>query len=56
MRLQRPPIGTLARLQFEDRVVELLPGDSINIPAQQKHRVECTSPEEPTVWVAVFYR
>ena len=44
-----------ARLQFEDRVLELLPGDTINIPAHQKHRVEWTSPEEPTVWLAVFY-
>ena len=44
-----------ARLQFEHRVVELLPGDSINIAAHQKHRVEWTSPDEPTVWLAVFY-
>jgi len=44
-----------ARLQFEDRVLELLPGDTINILAHQKHRVEWTSPEEPTVWLAVFY-
>ena len=45
-----------ARLQFEHRAVELLPGDSINIAAHRKHRVEWTSPEEPTVWIAVFYR
>lgn len=44
-----------ARLQFEDRVVQMMPGDSINIPAHEKHRVECTSPDEPTVWLAVFY-
>ena len=44
-----------ARLQFKDRVVEMLPGDSINISAHQKHRVEWTSPDEPTVWLAVFY-
>jgi cupin 2 domain-containing protein len=44
-----------ARLAFEDRVVEMLPGDWINIPAHQKHRVEWTSPDEPTVWLAVFY-
>ena len=36
-------------------VVELLPGDTINIPAHQKHRVEWTSPNKPTVWLAVFY-
>jgi cupin 2 domain-containing protein len=45
-----------AKLQCEDRVVELLPGDSISIPAHHKHRVEWTSPDEPTVWLAVFYR
>ena len=44
-----------AKLAFEDRVVELLPGDPINIPAHQKHRVEWTSPNKPTVWLAVFY-
>ena len=44
-----------ARLQFEDRVVEMKAGDSISIPAHQKHRVEWTSPDEPTVWLAVFY-
>lgn len=44
-----------ARLQFEDRMVELVTGDHINIPAHQKHRVEWTSTDEPTVWLAVFY-
>ncbi len=44
-----------ARLQFEDRVVEMKAGDWINIPAHKKHRVEWTSPDEPTVWLAVFY-
>lgn len=45
----------VARLQFEDRVVEMLPGDSINISAHVKHRVEWTSPDEPTVWLAVLF-
>jgi cupin 2 domain-containing protein len=44
-----------ARLQFEDQMMELLPGDYVNIPAHRKHRVEWTSPDEPTVWLAVFY-
>ena len=44
-----------ARLQLEDRVVELKVGDWINIPAHKKHRVEWTTPDEPTVWLAVFY-
>jgi cupin 2 domain-containing protein len=44
-----------AQLEFEDRKVGMFPGESINIPAHQKHRVEWTSPDEPTVWLAVFY-
>jgi cupin 2 domain-containing protein len=44
-----------ARLRFEDRVVELRPGDFVSIPAHQKHRVEWTAPGEPTVWLAVHH-
>jgi cupin 2 domain-containing protein len=29
-----------AKLQFEDRMVEMKPGDLVNIPAHKKHRVE----------------
>jgi cupin 2 domain-containing protein len=44
-----------ARLRFEDRIVELKPGDFTNIPAHKRHRVEWTTPDEPTVWLAVHY-
>ncbi len=44
-----------ARLRFEDEAVEMRPGDFVNIPAHRKHRVEWTTPDEPTVWLAVFY-
>ncbi len=45
-----------AKLQFEnDEMLELLPGDYINIPANKKHRVEWTDPEDATIWLAVFY-
>lgn len=44
-----------AELAFEDRVVEMQPGDWINIPARTRHRLEWTSPHKPTVWLAVFY-
>ena len=45
------------KLLFDDgRSVPLCTGDHILIPAHRKHRVEWTSPEEPTVWLAVFYR
>ena len=46
-----------ARLLFENATVPITmkPGDHVNIPAHQKHRVEWTTPYEPTVWLAVFY-
>lgn len=44
-----------ARVRFEDETVELKSGDFINIPAHRKHRVEWTTPDEPTVWLAVHY-
>ena len=45
-----------ARVQFEDRTAHLKPGDHLNISAHERHRVEWTSPHEPTIWLAVFYR
>lgn len=44
-----------ARLQFESESLELSAGDFVNIPAHCKHRVAWTTPDEPTVWLAVFY-
>lgn len=46
-----------ARLQFEggETALEMSPGDSVNIPAHRRHRVEWTTPDEPTVWLAVHY-
>ncbi len=44
-----------ARLQFEDGSIELNPGDFVDIPAHKKHRVEWTTPNEPTIWLAIFY-
>ena len=38
-----------ARLQFEDNMVDMKPGDFINIPAFKKHRVDWTTPDESTV-------
>ena len=45
-----------ATLRFENGIVEMKPGDCVNIPAHTKHRVECTTPDEPTIWLAVFYK
>lgn len=46
-----------ARLRFEwdDQAVEMRPGDSLHIPAHRRHRVEWTTPDEPTIWLAVHY-
>jgi len=46
-----------AKLRFEgdDSTLEMKPGDCVNIPAHKRHRVEWTTPEEPTVWLAVHY-
>lgn len=46
-----------AKLLFEGDAepLPLKPGDHVTIPAHSKHRVEWTSPGEPTVWLAVFY-
>jgi cupin 2 domain-containing protein len=44
-----------ARLEFEDGTLEMRPGDYVNIPAHKKHRVAWTTPDEPTVWLGVYY-
>jgi cupin 2 domain-containing protein len=44
-----------ARLGFEDETIEMKPGDFIDIPAHKKHRVEWTTPDEATIWLAVHY-
>jgi cupin 2 domain-containing protein len=44
-----------AQLRFEDAVVEMQPGDFINIPAHQRHRVESTDSTQPTIWLAIYY-
>lgn len=44
-----------ATLRFEDRSLEMRPGDFVNIPAHQRHRVEWTTPGEPTIWLAIHY-
>jgi cupin 2 domain-containing protein len=44
-----------ARLSIEGESSELKPGDHINIPTHQKHRVEWTTPDAATIWLAVFY-
>jgi len=44
-----------ARIEGEDRTIEMGPGDHLEIPAHTRHRVAWTTPNEPTVWLAVHY-
>lgn len=49
-------IAGSARLTIEgEEPLSLRPGDSVFLPAQVRHRVDWTSPSEPTVWLAVFW-
>jgi len=45
-----------AKLRFEDQadLAHLRSGDFLSIRAHRKHRVEWTSSDQPTVWLAVF--
>jgi cupin 2 domain-containing protein len=46
-----------AKLRFdgEETLVDMKPGDFVNIPAHKKHRLEWTTPNQPTIWLAVHY-
>lgn len=43
------------RLEGEAQPRHLKVGDFLNIPAHCRHRVEWTSDDPPTIWLAVFY-
>jgi len=45
-----------ADLMFKnEKVLHLTPGDYINIPAHEKHRVVSTDKKEKSVWLTVHY-
>lgn len=45
-----------ARLRLEgSEPLEMRPGSFLHIPAHQRHRVEWTTPDEPTIWLAIHY-
>ncbi|MBC7855888.1 MAG: cupin domain-containing protein [Pirellulaceae bacterium] len=44
-----------ARLRFDDELVELKPGDFLNILAHRRHRVEWTATDQQTIWLAIYY-
>lgn len=49
-----------ARLEINNNgdrtLIRLKPGDHYLLPAHLKHRVDWTSPDEPTVWLAVWWK
>ena len=46
-----------AELTIEGRAetVSLGPGDYVDLPAHTRHRVDWTTPDEPTIWLAIHY-
>ena len=45
-----------ARLEFDDgESLDLEAGGWADIPAHRRHRVAWTSPDEPTVWLAIHF-
>lgn len=50
-------LAGVARLQFEgDDPIAMKPGDAVLIPAHRRHRVEWTSQNEPTIWLAIYFQ
>jgi cupin 2 domain-containing protein len=47
--------ATRLRFEGDDQPLEMKPGDFIEIPPHRKHRVDWTKPDEPTIWLAVYY-
>ena len=51
------PLRGSAGLEFDDgAIVELGPGDWLDIPARRRHRVAWTDENQETVWLAVHYQ
>jgi len=43
-------------VEGESSIRKLAPGDFMLLPAHRKHRVAWTDADEPTIWLAVFFR
>ena len=48
--------GSATLKMEEGSTIDLMPGDFMNIPAGQRHRVEKTDLNRRTIWLAVFYK
>ena len=44
------------RMKDCDATIRLGVGDHLYIAPHRRHRVESTSPSEPTIWLAVFFQ
>ena len=44
------------RIDGEDRLLQMQPGDYVDLPAHLRHRVEWTDPDQETVWLALHYQ
>jgi cupin 2 domain-containing protein len=42
-------------LQNPDQTVFLKPGDFLYITAHRKHRINITDPDNPTLWITLFF-
>lgn len=40
-------------IEGEDGILEMAPGDWVDLPAHRRHRVAWTADDEPTVWLAI---
>lgn len=47
--------AALVRFEKDDITVEMKAGDHLVIPSRARHRVDWTTPDEDTIWIAVFY-
>ncbi len=43
------------RIEGHAELLHLKRGDALLLPAQLRHRVEWTDPDQPTVWLAVHF-
>ena len=41
------------RIEGQNDVIEMKPGDYVLLPAHLRHRVECTDSNQDTVWLAI---
>lgn len=44
-----------AELEFEDSTLHLRQGDYLNIEAHRRHRVKWTTPDQPTIWLTIYF-